>query len=76
MGDNLTVRAACATVVGSAPFFVTRFLATVRLGNLPVRVPYFSRLLVALMYRMRGAGPTPPGTEYASATIPLAGRVF
>jgi hypothetical protein len=32
--------------------------------------------LPALMYRMRGAGPSPPGTVYARTTMPLAWSVF
>ena len=46
----------------------------------PVLVPVFARVFVrvfdALMYRMRGAGPTPPGIEYERATMPLAGSAF
>src|SRR2546428_3575068 len=41
-----------------------------------VFAPFFTRVFAALMYRIRGAGPTPPGTEYESATIPLTGNVF
>src|SRR3989304_120152 len=37
---------------------------------------FFGLDLRVLMYRMRGAGPAPPGTEYERATMPLVGSVF
>ena len=59
-------------------FFAGRFLSAFGFRTLRrIPAPVFRRLLIAaLTYRMRGAGPTPPGTEYDRATMPLAGSVF
>ena len=58
------------------PFVVGRlgFLAVV-LGNFLLEfAPFFTRVFGALMYRMRGAGPTPPGTEYRERHNPAGGE--
>jgi hypothetical protein len=41
----------------------------------PPFAPFFFRTFVGLIYRIRGGGPTLPGIEYESETIPLAGSV-
>src|SRR5437016_14593564 len=55
--------------------FRTR-LATRRLLNFLVRVAFFLRFLMDLIYRTRGAAPALPATEYASATMPEAGNML
>jgi len=54
---------------GPDPFFFewVGFLA----ANLRDSLRVFARFFDGLMKRIRGAGPTPPGTEYESTTIPL-----